>query len=475
MHEKIDVKARSPIVVDIDGVLLRSCSADEVFLEQLRGLSWPSLRRSKEHDAGAESDLRGSVAQWPENEDLIHYLRNEAATGREIVLATSAERNVAAAVVARYPFIGRIVQLPEGLSGADKASRLRDLYPDGFSYAGRTQDDVAIWQAADDAIAVNASGAVLRQLGDAKAPSHVFVQHGFNIHTLRKTLRLHQWAKNFLIFVPLVLGGKMLDAEAWLHAVLGFLALGLIASATYIVNDLIDLPNDRQHPTKRYRPLASGEIAPRTAMAIMAACLATGFGIAIFLGGHALGMLCLYLVITLSYSLWLKRTAILDVTLLSTLYTLRLGLGIVLANVSVSYWLLIFSMFVFLSLSLAKRYTELMHAKDKEGEVLGRGYAFADAPLVLNIGVSSAMAAVLIMTLFLSEEVFTRPQYIEPHLLWACPPILFLFLGRVWLLAQRGQMHDDPVAFALKDKTSVLLGGVMTLTIILALIGPRIW
>ena len=475
MHEKIDVKARSPIVVDIDGVLVRSCSVDEIFLQRLRGMSWQSLRGTNAQENGSPAGSRVDVAQWPENEDLVHYLRNEADAGREIVLVTSAEPDVAAAVAERYPFIGRIVRLPEGVSGSEKAARLRDLYPDGFAYAGHTQDDVAIWKAADDTIAVNASGSVLRQLGDVRPPSHVFVQHGFNIHTLRKTLRLHQWAKNFLIFVPLILGGKMLNAEAWLHALLGFLALGLIASATYIINDLIDLPNDRLHPTKRYRPLASGEIAPRSAVAIMAACLATGFGIALFLGGHALGMLCLYLAITLSYSLWLKKTAILDVTLLSTLYTLRLGLGIVLADVSVSYWLLIFSMFVFLSLSLAKRYTELMHAKDKDGEVLGRGYAFSDSPLVLNLGVSSAMAAVLIMTLFLSDEVFTRPQYIEPHLLWACPPILFLFLGRVWLLAQRGQMHDDPVAFALKDKTSVLLGGAMTLTIILALIGPKIW
>lgn len=468
--------SRSPLVVDVDGVLLRSCSADELCLQRLRDAPLRAVRLTSADPAGAFGSSNGlDLASWPENEDLAEYLRREAEAGREIILATSADRAVVAAVATRFPFIGRIVQLPSGMSGVEKARKLRELFPDGFAYAGRTQEDLAVWQHADAAVAVNAPRSVLKSLESSGPAPTVFTERRFNLHTLRKTLRLHQWAKNLLIFVPLVLGGKVFDGEAWLQALLGFLALGLIASATYIINDLIDLPNDRRHPTKRYRPLASGEISTRFGAVLMALCFVAGLGLAVALGGYGLVLLAVYLAVTLSYSLLLKKIPLLDVAILSTLYTLRLGLGIVLAQVTVSSWLLVFSSFVFLSLSLAKRYTEVLQMKDTNRAPLGRGYTFADAPLILSFGVSSAMAALLIMTLFLSDDVFNRPQYVEPHLLWACPPILLIFLGRIWLLAHRGEMHDDPVAFALKDRISVLLGALMVILLTFALTGPRIW
>lgn len=479
--EKTSIRtSQVPIVVDIDGLLLRTRAADETFLEALLSAPWRAARLAGTAVSGDGAAREGApsfdVEHWPSNEDFAGYLESEARSGREIVLATAANESISSAIVRKFPFIRRVVRLAPGTMGDEKARVLRALFPDGFAYAGQTSDDLAVWKHAKDAIAVNAPASVLQKLGAIGPMPRVYSEHQFSLRTLRRALRLHQWAKNLLIFVPLVLGGKVLDPHAWLNAVIGVLALGLVASATYIINDFIDLPNDRQHRTKRFRPLAAGEMSSRSGLLLMLACLAGGFGLAIVEGGHALGMISLYLVITLAYSLWLKKIPILDVTALSTLYTLRLGLGIVLAQVSVSSWLLVFSMFVFLSLSLAKRYTEVLLMKDTaSGRISGRGYLRGDAPFILSLGAASTVASVLIMALFLSEDVFNRPQYVEPHLLWACPPILLLFLGRIWLLSQRGEMHDDPVAFALKDRVSLLLGGLMAVLLALALTGPKIW
>lgn len=279
-----------------------------------------------------------------------------------------------------------------------------------------------------------------------------------------RCLRLHQWAKNALIFVPLILGGKGGQSAAWLTALIGFLALGFTASSTYIINDLFDLPNDRKHRSKRTRPLANGDLSIQFGIFLAIACLIIGFVLAGCASLGAVAMLVLYVALSLSYSFYWKRIPILDAFVLASLFTCRLGMGVALTDVRLSLWLFIFSMFIFTSLCMAKRNTEVLASADNKGMMIpGRGYVSADAPLILALGMGTGISAVLVMILYLIEDAYPRQFYVNPAFLWALPAILFLFLGRVWLLSERRQMHDDPVAFALTDRVSLLLGLLMSL------------
>ena len=215
--------------------------------------------------------------------------------------------------------------------------------------------------------------------------------------------------------MPLVLGGKTADITAWMAALLGFAALGLAASATYLINDLWDLPSDRRHWSKRHRPLASGDLSIREGIFLATCALASGFTIAAYTGKAAVVMLALYVFVTLSYSFAWKRVPILDVFVLASLFTLRLGFGIVLSDVRLSPWLLVFSMFVFGSLSMAKRHTEVLRLAERGLDAMpGRGYVGADAPLTLGIGLASMLGAILIMVLYLIEDAFPREFYSNP-------------------------------------------------------------
>jgi 4-hydroxybenzoate polyprenyltransferase len=285
-------------------------------------------------------------------------------------------------------------------------------------------------------------------------------------------LRLHQWVKNGLILVPLVLGGKATDAVAWADAAIGFLGLGLVASAAYIVNDLHDLPHDRLHPSKRNRPLARGALSIRAAIALAAAAFVAGLALGVWAGADCAVLFLIYAALSLSYSFYWKRVPLLDSLLLAGLFTLRLVIGIVVARVRLSEWLLIFSMFLFFSLSMAKRHTEILTlAAGGTTEVPGRGYRSVDAPLVLALGVGCAVSSTLVLILYLIEDAYPRDFYAHPDFLWPLPALLLLFLGRAWLLGARGELHEDPVIFALKDRVSLLLAFLGAIVLAAALFG----
>jgi 4-hydroxybenzoate polyprenyltransferase len=289
--------------------------------------------------------------------------------------------------------------------------------------------------------------------------------------TICRCLRLHQWAKNVLIFVPLILGGKGGQSAAWLNALIGFLAFGFAASSTYIFNDLRDLPNDRKHRSKRTRPLANGDLSIQFGLVLAIAGLIIGFVLAAHAGRGAFAMLALYVALSLSYSFYWKRVPILDAFVLAGLFTARFAMGVTLTDVRLSLWLFIFSMFIFTSLCMAKRNTEVLASTDNMNmAIAGRGYLRTDAPLILALGMGTGISAVLVMILYLIEDAYPRQFYANPAFLWGLPAILFLFLGRVWLLSERRQMHDDPVAFALKDRVSLLLGLLMSLFLVASFI-----
>lgn len=287
-----------------------------------------------------------------------------------------------------------------------------------------------------------------------------------------RSLRPHQWAKNALVFVPLVLGGLLLEYDAWGYAFLGFVALCLAASATYVVNDLWDLESDRQHWSKRERPFAAGELSLTIGLVLAAVLFIAAFAIGALIGSEEMAMLGVYVLGALSYTLFWKRIPIADIFALAALFTFRIALGIMILDVRISPWLLVFSMFIFLSLSAAKRHTELLrNSRSPQQAVPGRGYVTGDAPLLLGLGLAAMLGAVLINIMYLLEDAFPRAVYGNTDWLWTIPPIVFLFLGRIWLLSHRGELLDDPVAFALKDRVSLLLGGLMAFFFLAAIVG----
>jgi 4-hydroxybenzoate polyprenyltransferase len=287
--------------------------------------------------------------------------------------------------------------------------------------------------------------------------------------SLVEALRLHQWAKNLLVFVPLILAGKAESIEAWTDCVFGFLALGILASSTYLLNDVLDLQSDRRHWSKRGRALARGDLPVPVAIAVGATGVLVSFAMAAAVNSHAIFVLVIYAASTAAYSLGLKRVPVLDVFLLAFLFTLRLVYGIYLAEVTASPWLLVFSMFLFTSLSLAKRQTEIRRSAALGNERLdGRGYLAGDLAFVFGLGVAAAAGAVLVMVLYLIHEAFGAGIYKSPLLLWSMPAIMFLWLGRVWLLAGRNVLDDDPLWFAVRDNVSLALGVSMLIAFISA-------
>ncbi len=272
---------------------------------------------------------------------------------------------------------------------------------------------------------------------------------------LARALRIHQWLKNLLVFVPLVAAHEVLSGEAFLASLLAFFAFSFTASALYLVNDLADRDADRRHPTKRNRPIAAGELTPRAAIAWSAILLLAGFALAVALAGAFLGVLTLYAVSSLAYSALLKHREILDVLVLAGLYTLRILGGGAATGIPLSFWLLTFSIFLFFGLAVLKRHAELQSslAEGEEG-AWGRGYRVDDVPLLLALGPASGFLAVLVLALYLNSAEVTV-LYAQPGLLWLLCPLLLFWISRCWFVSHRGKMHEDPVVFAATDRASL--------------------
>lgn len=453
-----------PLVLDLDGTLLRTDLLLEAALQYAKKsphtaflLIWWALKgiAHLKHQLALRTEV--AIALLPVNEQLVSYAREAADSGRTVVAATAANIELAGKVCSRFAFIDEVIASCEktNLKGARKAEALTARFPDGFAYAGDTHADLAVWRSARFGVFAGRDGRLLDRLRKVTTLEADFSHRRATIVDWMRALRLHQWAKNGLLFLPLLLAGAIFDPARWLACVAAFFAIGLTASGTYLINDLLDLEADRQHWTKRNRPFAAGLIGIPQAMLASGGLLAAGFTLAAIGGGlPVVGLLALYCAVTLGYSLHLKRVPVLDVTILASLFTLRLVLGAAAAEVPISSWLLVFSMFLFLSLALAKRSTEIRRRSANHG----RGYVAADAMLLAGLGVSAAVAAIHVLVLYLINEAFSSTLYGLPQLLWAAPVLIGLWLGRVWLLCGRGILNDDPVVFAVSDRISLLLG-----------------
>ncbi|WP_249134792.1 UbiA family prenyltransferase [Bradyrhizobium sp. AUGA SZCCT0222] len=459
-----------PLILDLDGTLVRADMLLETVLALLRAAPWrlfeiglwmlrgrAYLKRRLAEETNIEPDV------LPFNEELLAYAADIAASGRPVYVATAADAKVAEKVVRRIAFIRGVIGSDglRNLKGEAKAQVLAERFPDGFDYAGDARADIPIWRRARNAIVVEAASSVEHAAASVATVAKVFPRTS-RIRALVRSMRPHQWAKNALVFVPLILAGLVSHVDAVYATTCAFLALGLVASSTYLVNDIWDLTDDRSHWSKRNRPLASGRLPLATAIAAVPIGLFAGIAVAALAGPATVAVVLLYLAVTLAYSFALKRIPILDGFVLAGLFTLRLGAGIVASGAPPSPWLLVFAMFLFASLSFAKRHTEVARVIERGGtEVRGRGYKSIDLPLIMGIGMATGVAAVLIMVLYIINDAFRQSFYGNTAWLWAFPAILFLFVCRIWLKCGRSELHDDPVAFAVTDRPSLALGGAL--------------
>ena len=463
-----------PLVLDLDGTLLRTDLLLEAMLHYVKQqplrlfqlLFWACRGIAHlKHQVALRAEI--AIDLLPVNEALAGYARGAAEAGRTVVVATAANQLLARKVCARFSFLGEAIASCEtiNLKGARKAEALNARFPDGYVYAGDASTDLQVWKHARFGVFAGRNPRLLREMAQLTAVEADFSGRPATLAVWMRALRIHQWAKNGLIFLPLMLAGGLLDLAGWVACALGVVAMGLTASATYLINDLVDLEVDRQHWTKKNRPMASGAIGIPQAIAAAGLLLVAGLALSAAVGGlPVFGLVLLYCAATLGYSLSLKRVPLLDVTILAGLFTLRLALGAVIVDVRLSSWLAVFSMFLFLSLALAKRSTEIGRkaasagGAGTSGPMHGRGYVPADAPIVAALGVAAAVAGVVIMVLYLIDEAFSNALYTLPEMLWGAPVLIGLWLGRMWLLCGRGLLNDDPVAFAVRDRISVMLG-----------------
>jgi 4-hydroxybenzoate polyprenyltransferase/phosphoserine phosphatase len=468
-----------PIIVDLDRTLIATDSLHEQLAAclfrsplALAGALPHLLRGRAALKAALAKRAALSVETLPLREDLVEWLRSEAAKGRDIHLCTASNQSVAEAVASRVGiFASATGSGATNLKGKAKADHLVRTFPDGFCYVGDSRADLAVWRAADRIVLAGATPGVAkaaRQLG--KPVEAEFDNQPLTLTDALKALRVHHWSKNALIVGPLILGHGWNDLLAVTDTLLGLMCLLLATSATYLLNDIADLEADRRHWSKRHRALASGRMTIAFGFTFAAAALGAAMAGAFLLSLDFALALSTYVVLTLAYSFGLKRVPLLDTLIIGILFTTRLTMGIALVGHEYSEWLLTFSVFFFFSLAVAKRHTEIVRAGDNLSHALGsRGYRIEDGPLTLVLGVSASVASLVIMALFIVEQVRLRNLYSHPSMLWGIPIALSIWVGRVWLLAHRGEMTDDPVSFALRDWASLLLGAAVAIFFLLAL------
>jgi 4-hydroxybenzoate polyprenyltransferase/phosphoserine phosphatase len=474
------VRELLPLAVDLDGTLLATDVLHEGLVDVLlhRPAALASLLPALAMGRAAFKRRVSEIAAIPPKTlpvrmPFLEWLHTQRAAGRSLHLVTAADQSVADAVAAHLGLFDSATGSDgaRNLRGAEKAAFLRRRFSDGFVYAGDSRIDLEVFAAARAVVMVNASSRVstaVSRLG--KEVLAEFPRQGPGLRDWLGALRLHQWSKNLLLFVPLILGHRLGDAEAILRCILGVLVMGLAASGTYLLNDLADLSADRMHATKRRRALASGRISPLAGLAVAIGLILAGLAGAALLGPTIVLGLVAYVATSLAYSGWLKAIPLLDTLVIGALFTLRLALGVELAQVPYSPWLMSFAAFFFFSLAMSKRHCELMEAREASGTVLARrGYQVDDWPLTLGFGAAAAVGALQIMILFVANEAWPSRMYTTPAWLYVTPCALSIWLTRIWFLAHRRELRDDPVVFALRDPWSWAIGAMIAVAIMAAL------
>ncbi|MGR8997907.1 MAG: UbiA family prenyltransferase [Gammaproteobacteria bacterium] len=466
-----------PLFVDLDGTLIKTDLLIESTFYLLKKQPWMLLvmlywlasgKARLKKEIAIRSVLDFSVL--PLQKEFVEFLNNEAKNGRSLYLATASDRRLAEPVAKRLGIFKQVLASDghRNLKGARKLDAILTCCNDSaFDYAGNARADLAIWAKARRAIVVNPDIGVIAAARKRGYQIHrVFNDNPPITKTWIRALRMHQWAKNVLLGVP-ILTAHAFTFSAIAEIASAFTAFGLVASATYLLNDLLDLVSDRHHPRKCKRPFAAGDIGLVSGILGMIITFGAGIGLAVQLSDHFLFTLLAYLGLTISYSFYFKKVVLIDVLLLASLYTIRIVAGAYAIAVPLSSWLLGFSMFVFLSLALVKRCTELMAMQRLSRETMkGRDYQVSDYPMLSAMGVAAGYISILVLALFISSPESVS-KYTYPVLLWLLCPLMAYWVSRLWLKTSRGEMHDDPLIFSLKDQASwIVFINMMMVTLV---------
>jgi len=458
-----------PLCVDLDGTLIAGDMLWESALllcrhRPLCAMAMPMWL------LGEKANLKNKIAahvspnaaSLPYRENVIEFVRRERSGGRRVVLATASNARVAQAVADHLGIFDEVIasDAQSNYAGNGKLEVLRQKFAEsGFEYVGDSFKDMPVWEEAKRAYVVGPSrrlrGAVEKRCKNVQvleAPRDRF-------RGMVRALRPTQWVKNVLVFLPLILAHVVQDEPKLVNTVIAFFAFCLCASAIYVVNDLLDLESDRMHPRKKKRPFASGALSVPMGLGIVTLLVPASMAMGWLVGIKFLGLLVAYLFLTSAYSMYVKEKLLLDVILLSYLYTHRILSGAAAAVVPVTPWLLAFSLFFFLSLAFAKRYSELVVLQGANlRQASGRSYTTDDLDVILSVGPACGYLSVLVFCLYIADGEATHNLYHHPKVLWMICPILLYWITRIWFFAKRRALVDDPVLFAVKDRVSWMAG-----------------
>jgi 4-hydroxybenzoate polyprenyltransferase len=468
-----------PICVDLDGTLIHSDLLLESFLLLIKRNPlylllvplWLLQGKARlKRQIASRVQLDGSAL--PYTKPLLDWLRGQKEQGRPVWLCTASDTSLAKAVADHVGFFDGVLasdgQL--NLSGSNKAAELVKRFGDkGFDYCGNEKVDLAVWRHARSAIVVNADEGLVRAAGGVTQVAHSIAPLPGGIKVILKALRVHQWAKNALIFVPVAAAHQLSDSAALVNSLLAFLSFSLCASSVYLLNDMLDLAADRQHHSKCRRPFASGQLSLLFGLLAAPVLLAVAVAVALILPIKFFGVLVAYYVATLAYSFGIKKVVMVDVLALAGLYTVRIVAGAAATAIPLSFWLLMFAIFIFLSLAIVKRYAELYVMKQQgKLKAKGRGYQVEDLALLQSLGGASGYLSILVLGLYVNSPDIAV-MYKHPKIVWALVPVMLYWISRIWMETHRGRMHDDPLVFALKDRVSLLTGALAAVVLWLAI------
>jgi 4-hydroxybenzoate polyprenyltransferase/phosphoserine phosphatase len=466
-----------PVCVDLDQTLTRIDPLHESILSLIRKaplllLSFPLwLRRGRAtFKQEIASRVQIDAASLPYRSDVLDLVKAASASGRRVILSTRTPRPFADAIAAHLGLFNEVLATEgeKNMQGENKRLALVERFGEkGFDFVG-DRSDAAVWRSARKAIVVGSKATAQRVGRVAEVIAIIRPRSGLTRAWIR-AMRPHQWAKNALTFLPALLAHRILNPHSLAASLWAFLAFCLCASSVYIVNDLFDLASDRQHPRKRLRPFAAGVLSARSGVIGALLLLVGAVVIANQLDWRFGAVLGGYYALTWAYSLRLKREALLDVMTLAGLYTIRIIAGAAATGIALSFWMLAFSVFMFLSLAMVKRYTELNDLRVQGSQrIHGRGYSADDLPLLMAFGVVSGFSSILVTALYVNSPE-SLGLYHHHKRIWLICPLMLYWISRVWLLTIRREMHDDPLVFALRDRVSLLilatLGAIVLISI----------